>query len=398
MDDVALLEQRLANPSPGHVEAIRSQITELGELISSNEDRQMTIYVSMAESSGYLSPDLFLFQVQELEQDLLPTDAWTVGVVHVSLVVNGPASLIVEAFLDWLMQLLSRREMVGAAMANGASYLDLETAAGSADTHAHAEAVDALQNGWRSAARLVQSRSSQAGISLKLMFEDEPVCSPAQAERIGTLCDWAYNSCAVVRGAVDGAVNMIASNPWKIHGSALPASMARELEASMSILEIERFFAHASRDALVRGNGFLAFNQLEPIGAYCLDPTKVEIAGNDTFRVMNSSGRAEEVLDPVLHQRGLEYFGTRVGHSVLLPLIPQIARARAAKFVLAATNTIDMDQVEAGPVRTKLLAQEGVFEHLVDELDRDVARLLPVLDRMRRSDQRELYLSAHVDL
>lgn len=296
-------------PDSAHRAASQRALSEVCEEISRMGEGSTLVEVHVHSAlNSFASSELYLFSLVPL----MSSGSFYGGVsegepVHVAVLANQPVSVQVESLISFMSQLVERQRLIGRQQAAQVPVEGLPEGLSQADTRGVGDVVDELRLGWQEAARRLARRASSAGIRLVVAYRPAFASGPDRLDARVPLLRRVYNEFDDVRDAIDRLVGVIAGRESRVSGR-VPEEIRRRLQTSASLSGTAQHFAQAIRDALVFGNGYVAFTSVEPFGPYNLDPTSVDPTEEDLCR---RNGR--RIKPDAVHFTGLGQLETRLG-------------------------------------------------------------------------------------
>ncbi|WP_157598517.1 hypothetical protein [Phycicoccus sp. Root101] len=297
-------------------------------------------------------------------------------------VLNNSIEAQVESTLVSLAMLIARQELV-VKMREG-EIITLPDRAGRVDEDTTKDIGDDVRlNGWRSAARAIRARAEAADCSLHVEYR-APLMEGETARDRMLLARHVYNTLPGARGTVDRVVEML-SQGWSITG----AGDERSLQRGRDMLEglgISYLLAHVSRDAMVCGVGALSLGNIPLEDPWLIRPEDISSVSDDGDSVFRRNGDSIERVQPVLALSGAAQVDSRVGLSLLEPLVVNAANRDLYLRILLSARVVQKvqqrlpDQVrqwaeETTPMATRQLTTlantaEGTFNPAIFRLSK----------------------------
>lgn len=297
-------------PSPGdsHLDRSQAALLELVDVVNAAAAGQTTLRVCLhSVINRFAQPLLFIFNLELIDDGRFADPENLDEPFHMAVVANQPVEVQVEATLDMLAQFIERQERV-IEMRDSDEPIDAISArVAAADRVGHEQTVDELRYGWRSAARSTARGAADYDLSLQLSYEPRFLDSTEQTRTRFPLLRRAYNKFDDFRELVDRMVGAIAGRESRVAGG--PERARLWLQQRTAVSGTMQYFAQAMRDALVLGNGYVRFTDVEPIGAYNLRPEDAHPIDRFHARLLRSG----EAVDRALVFEGFEQPGTAVG-------------------------------------------------------------------------------------
>jgi hypothetical protein len=307
----------VAHPSDARVAQSREALTSVAAAIGATVPRdqsltELTVVLSHADHQGFLNPRLYDFNLYPVAGSGVG-DPFEAGFpVRFVSVVNQPVAVQTESVITTLSTLVARQAKMASIRSGEAEVSDIDRIAAETDEIAHNQVVDVLRHGWRAAAETVARQAVAAGFVLRVRYEQ--VAVPARedlAVRMPALRR-AYNDLPVARDAVDRFVSAIAPRGQVVAGPEVPEAIRAFVQQELGLGALRQYLAEVLRDALVTGNGYLAFGRTAPVSVYALRPDTAVDVGDNT-----AAPEAGSPAVRALHLRGLEQPSSKYGLGVL---------------------------------------------------------------------------------
>ena len=307
----------VAHPSDARVAQSREALTGVASVIEAAVPRdqplrELVVVLSHADHQGFLNTRLHNF-------NLYPVDGSGVGdpfeaglPVRFVSVVNQPVAVQTEFVITALSTLVARQAKMASIRSGEAEVTDIDRIAAETDEIAHNQVVDVLRHGWRAAAETVARQAVAAGFALRVRYEQAAVAAREDVARRMPALRRAYNNLPIARDAVDRFVSAIAPRGQVVAGPEVPEAVRAFAQQELGLGSLQQYLAEVLRDALVTGNGYLAFGRAAPVAIYALPPDTAVDLGDGT-----AAREADSPAVPALHLRGLEQPGSRYGLGVL---------------------------------------------------------------------------------
>jgi hypothetical protein len=253
--------------------------------------------------------------------------------------VNQPAAVQTESIIIALSTLVARQDLIARIKVSKGEIAEIDRMAAETDDIAHNQIVDVLRHGWRAAAEMVARQALAADFVLRVKYEPVPVSTQQEVARRMPALRRAYNSLPIVREAIDRFVSSIAPRGHIVAPPEVPEAVRAFTQQELGLGSLRQYLAEALRDALVTGNGYVAYNTTAPFAVYNLRPDDALDAGNGMV-APQSGERAVHAL----HLRGLEQPGSRYGLGIL-----ELAMSHVQQLDVFGASTALAHQVLAEP-------------------------------------------------
>lgn len=336
----------VAHPSDARVAQSREALKGVASAMHAAAPREKTlrdlaVVLSHADHQGFLNSQLHNFNLYPVAESEVG-DPFEAGLpVRFVVVVNQPVAVQIESVITALSMLVARQAKM--ASVQSGEVPDIDRIAAETDEVAHNQVVDVLRHGWRAAAETVARQAVASGFALRVSYEQAAVAAREDVARRMQVLRRAYNELPIARDAVDRFVSAIAPRGQIVAGPEVPEAVRAFAQQELALGSIRQYLAEVLRDALVTGNGYLAFGRTAPVVAYALRPdTAVDLGDDMAAPGANSS--------PVraLHLRGLEQPGSRYGLGVL-----ELALSRLQQSDVFSASASFARQVLATPSRAE---------------------------------------------
>jgi hypothetical protein len=382
-----------------HIKAGSAALTEIARRASKSAEKSdltpVRLRVGHLDHGAFLSLQLNLFPIYQVEEDRLVDIRQRGSEVLVAIVVNQPVELQIRSLLKFMNSLVARQSLIGRKVLQGdIGSIDAEVE--SADAAAESDIEDGLRGGgdWRLAADAIAERALSAGLQLDARFV-APLLSLEELALRAPILRCVYNTEPSVRNAVDKAASLLAL-PLKLEGPDVPDEMMAYAQQVLEAGQLKRYLAHLARDAFVSGNGYLTFgsttsNLPEP---KLLKPEKVRVTGPEQYEVLDDFGSATAVTGRVIHMRGAHQVNSPYGISVLEPFVVIVGQR---DVMVAVQQDIQRFEREASftqlPQIRKWADEVGPLaaRSIREAPDRIKSVLGDAVDAYREPDPEELY-------
>jgi hypothetical protein len=307
----------VAHPSDARVAQSREALTGVASVIEAAVPRdqplrELVVALSHADHQGFLNTRLHNFNLYPVVESGVG-DPFEAGLpVRFVSVVNQPVAVQTESVITALSTLVARQAKMASIRSGEADVTDIDRITAETDEIAHNQVVDVLRHGWRSAAETVARQAVVAGFTLRVRYEQAAVAAREDLAGRMPALRRAYNDLPVARDAVDRFVSAIAPRGQVIAGPEVPEAVRAFAQQELGLGSLRQYLAEVLRDALVTGNGYLAFGRTAPVAVYALRPDTAVDLGDGTAAPETGSAAVRAV-----HLRGLEQPGSRYGLGVL---------------------------------------------------------------------------------
>lgn len=297
-----------SHPEQRHIERSQEELGELVGVVNQAAAGDMPLRVCLhSVINTFAHPLLYVFNLDVLDEsgfaDLDDPDL----TLHIAVIANQPVELQVQATLGFLGQLLERQDHIDRMRTSDEPIDSLDARVAAADRTGHEETADQLRYGWRSAARETARRAADRGHRLQLSYQPRYLESTRQARGRYGLLRRTYNEFGGFRELIDRMVGVIAGRETRMAGGS--EQVRRWLQQRNAVAGTMQYFAQATRDSLVLGNGYVKFTDTEPVGAYNLRPEETHPISRHRVRDLESG----DALDRALAFAGFEQPDTLVG-------------------------------------------------------------------------------------
>lgn len=334
----------VAHPSDARVaqsrEALVGVAAAIEAAVSPDQSlRELGVVLSHADHQGFLNARLHDFNLYPVDESGVG-DPFADGLpVRFVSVVNQPVAVQTESVITALSMLVARQAKMAAVRAGEAEVTDIDRVAAESDDIAHNQVVDVLRHGWRAAAEMVARQAVAAGFALRVRYEQVAVAAREDVARRMPTLRRAYNDLPIARDAVDRFVSAIAPRGQIVGGPEVPEAVRAFVQQELGLGSMRQYLAEVLRDALVTGNGYLAFGRAAPVAVYGLRPDTAVDLGDGT-----AAPKADSPAVHALHLRGLEQPGSLYGLGVL-----ELALSRLQQLDIFSQSAAFAKQVLATP-------------------------------------------------
>lgn len=227
--------------------------------------------------------NLFAFHVWGVDSESRLIDPLTEGdELTLALVANQPVELQLENAIEFLYSLAGRQGLESQVRAGDEEVAEIIERSVAADREAARQMVERYRYGWREAARGAVDALESAGFTLSARYELDVFPRRLDIDRRLPLLRRLYNEFDLVRSSVDRIVGTVGGREGVVRGGM--ESIRGWTQQQLTLLDIRRYMNHSLRDGEVCGNGYLAFNELEPFAPYAVRPEDVRIVGGSFSR------------------------------------------------------------------------------------------------------------------
>lgn len=296
------------SPSDEHLLDSAKALTRVAEVVRDNSGDGISrpIRIGHLINNGFLSLLVYGLPILEFENNSLVDLARSEVPLTYAVVVNQPIDVQVETTVSFLADFVSRQQYIAGVLKNSdsAAMRRIDLTVRDISRLSQETVIDDLALGWEMSAARVARRASEIGWRLDVSYVDSLVSSYSAIAHRTPLLKRIYNTSEEVRNAVDGTVALIGTRDMKVVGGG-SESLRSYLQQQLAVSSARRYINHAFRDALVTGNGYLAFRKDEPFSLYNLAPESVEVPSEGRYVIHELDGSRHPATDEVLHIRGL---------------------------------------------------------------------------------------------
>jgi len=311
----------LLDPSPEHTrrsgEAMEALAAVLSSASQNHRGERHALVISHMQNNGMLSPLFYGGALANLDESGHFLDPMSPGqIVQFVVTLNQPVQLQIETVLTFLAQLVRRQGKIWQSAEQRSDMSEIDVIAGDLDERAVSDTVDTLRHGWRLTAETIAQQASEIGIRIEPKYRADPFPVRESLRKRLPQLKRIYNTFPTIRDAVDRTISAMSGREPLVIGGALPNAQRDFLQQRTSLMSVTKYVNHYFRDALVCGNGYLAFGDSQPLGVSNLRPEDVRITKPNEFAI-DRDGVVETIRDRVLHQRGLKQIISPYGLSLL---------------------------------------------------------------------------------
>ena len=334
----------VAHPSDARVAQSREALSGVASAVEAAVPRDqllkdLVVVLSHADHQGFLNMRLHDFNLYPVVGSGVG-DPFEAGLpVRLVAVANQPVAVQTESVITALSMLVARQAKMDSVLSGEAEVTDIDRIAAETDEIAHNQVVDVLRHGWRSAAETVARQAVAAGFALRVSYEQAAVAAREDVARRMPALRRAYNDLPIAHDAVDRFVSAIAPRGQIVAGPEVPEAVRAFAQQELGLSSLRQYLAEVLRDAVVTGNGYLAFGRTAPVAVYALRPDTAVDLGDDM-----AAPEADSPPVRALHLRGLEQPGSRYGLGVL-----ELALSRLQQSDIFSASTSFARQVLATP-------------------------------------------------
>jgi hypothetical protein len=318
----------VADPSPARVAQSQQALSEVARAVNEASSRSqnlkpLNVVLGHLDHQGFLATNLQTFHLSPVNDDGTVDDPFTAEKpITFASIVNQPVAIQVESIITSMSKLVARQAQLKRVKSDNADVSEIDIAMAETDEIAHNQIVDVLRHGWRAAAEMLARQAGNAGFVLDVSYDHVLVGSrEAVVQRMPALRR-AYNSLPIARDAVDRFVSSIAPRGLIVAPPEVPEAVRAFAQQEMHLGFYRQYLAHALRDALVTGNGYLAFTSIPPFSVFNLRPDDAVDAGRGM--VLPKTG---EPAVNALHLRGLDQPNSIHGLGILELALPNLQSA-----------------------------------------------------------------------
>jgi hypothetical protein len=394
-----------------HVKASAKALNEVARLVTADPEvpdvRPLHVRLSHFEHGGMLSLQLFGFSVLPATGQSVtipfppgmterppatglrpPEEASAQAPTIYAVVANHPVPAQIEHTLASLAKLVARQELRAAG--KDIDVAELDTLATAVDTEAETSVTDMFRSqGWRATAQALSVRSAAAGVPLVVAYSPVLMDPTALALRAPILRR-VYNEMPNVRSAIDKVAAYLSQGLISIGGGS--EQISAYVRDYLDVGDTRTYLAHLVRDALVCGNGYLAFGPMPDEDIRLLRPEHVTALDGNTVRV--SEGDAETIYKPVLHDAGAEQCDSPYGLSVLEPFVSLQIRRELMLQTIEFADFYGQPSVPE-PLRTKAVQNVPLARRTLESIDKQIAATLGSLRSFQAESPPDLYFPGH---
>jgi hypothetical protein len=354
----------LIRPSEDH--AIRSSqaLAEVADRVSSSTSssgsgKLLEVVVSHVDHSGFLSPRVHLFNLLPIVEGKVKNPFYLVEPLRFVVMLNLSVSLQVQSLLSSLSQLITRQSHLVEMLATNRDVTSIDIESTAWDAAAQNEVVDVLRYGWLEAADQIARNAASVGFRLKVEYQR--TAEPNREALAGRLSAVrrAYDKIDLVKTAVDKFVAALSTSMQLTSQSVVPDATIDTVREHFMLGHLRHCLAQALRDAVVAGNGFVAFTDAEPITTYNLLPDLAELVAND-----KATPQAGDDPVRVLHLKGLGQLGSDYGLSLLEPAIQQLQLVDMFADINAAAESLP--PIARQQISTTISNTDNMQQRLLD--------------------------------
>jgi hypothetical protein len=301
-----------SEPSPSRVSRTIGVLEEVAAAATMPGEPTLSVCLTSVVLPAGLPFNLQAFALQEVDDDgRVTTDAARDEVLY-AIVANQAVDLQREIAITSLFQLLGRQALVSAAMADSASLADLPARASTVDEERTERAGSQLRGDWRAAIQSLHAEAGAAGVVLGVRYAPDPFPDAEAVRRRYPALRRAYDELNVARDAIDRAVGVLATAPWKIVGG--DEHQRRIVQEQVEAMQLSHFVAQGTRDGYALGDGYVLFGgEAERIRA--LRPERVLLRDDRMFE--QTPGGDKDVTEGMVHIQGMTQLRSPYGVSLL---------------------------------------------------------------------------------
>jgi len=346
-------------------------------------------------NNGMLSLRLYGFPILSIAGDQL-ADISKQGVdINYAVILNQPVSVQIEHTIAFLADFVSRqrylRDLLRSRDRSAMRRVDLSI--GELSRLSQESVIDDLAIGWEVSAVRVARRASELGIRLQVSYEGDLLPTYDNVAQRIPITKKIYNESEDARVAIDTTVGLIGGREMQIVGGGSEA-MRSFLQQQLLVSSSRQYINHAVRDALVTGNGYLAFRVDQQFSFHNLDPERTRVRGRDRYQVAGPDNRMTDIDDSVIHLRGLRQPKSEYGVSLLEVFVGDYFQTKTfanldasipldAPWRLIPQNRRQLEEID-DQRRRILQAQRSRFEDV-----------LPFVRQQARASQADLYFPGY---
>ncbi len=343
-DDVVI-----GQPAASHIARSGEALTEVADAFtrassapSSASPRVLDVVISHADHQGFLTADLRFFHLPPVAEGGAVLDSFEPGrPVRFVFLVNQPVSVQVESAITSMSSLAARQAKIAQVQAGAEDVTEIDRWMAKSDDVARNEVVDVLRHGWQAATEYVVRQAVSAGFTFRVNYQSATAPKREEVVRRMPALRRAYNSMPTVRDAVDRFVSSIAPRGRIVAPPEVPEAVRAFAQQESSLGAWGRYTAELLRDALVVGNGYLAFDTSAPFKIYNLRPDDAVDVGDEM-----ASPSSDEAPVHALHLRALQQPGSAYGLGIVELALPYLQQLDVFNETAAFAN-----QVLATPAR-----------------------------------------------
>jgi hypothetical protein len=307
----------VAHPSDARVAQSREALTSVASVVEAAVPhdptlRELAVVLSHVDHQGFLNTQVQNFNLYPVVGSGVGDPFEAALPVRFVSVVNQPVAVQTESVITALSTLVARQTKMASIRSGEAEVTDVDRIAAETDEIARNQVVDVLRHGWRAAAETVARQAVAAGFVLRVRYEQPAVAAREDVAQRMPALRRAYNDLPIARDAVDRFVSAIAPRGQIVAGPEVPEAVRAYAQQELGLGSLRQYLAEVLRDALVAGNGYLAFGRTAPVSVYALRPDTAVDLGDDT-----ASPEPDSPGVHALHLRGLEQPGSKYGLGVL---------------------------------------------------------------------------------
>lgn len=343
-DDVVI-----GQPAPSHIARSGEALAEVADAFtrassapSSASLRVLDVVISHADHQGLLAADLRYFHLPPVDESGAVLDPFEPGrPVRFVFMVNQPVRVQVESLITSMSSLAARQAKIAQVQAGAEDVTEIDRSMAKTDEVARNEVVDVLRHGWQAATEYVVRQAISAGFAFRVIYQSATAPTREEVVRRMPALRRAYNAMPTVRDAVDRFVSSIAPRGRIVAPPDVAEAVRAFAQQELGLGAWGRYTAELLRDALVVGNGYLAFGTSEPFMIYNLRPDDAVDVGDEMV-----APSASEAPVHALHLCALQQPDSAYGLGIVELALPYLQQFDVFNEATAFAN-----QVLATPAR-----------------------------------------------
>lgn len=344
-DDGADEEFSFAQPGATQIRRSKAAFEELASEFATaaarvKDERQIDVLVGHVDHAGYLSSRLHVISSLPVV-DQRPVSPFEINApVRYLVPLNISVALQRQSVLSSISRLIVRQSNLEKVQDSNFDVSRLDQQSLEWDAAAQNQLVDVLRYGWKAAIASIAREAKARGIVLNFCYEPTPYADMTDiAQKIPAFVR-AYNEVSLVRELLDRCVFTISGAMRLVASAYLPDVVVDGSRELLTLGRMRQSLAQAIRDALVTGNGYVAFSDFEPLSTYNIDPADGREANSK--QVVDPHG----VIVPGVHMTGMRQIESPYGLSLLEPILQHLQSRDIYQSVRARIEDLEPDQRE----------------------------------------------------
>lgn len=285
------------DPTTEHQARSAQALQELASELSCSKGERQPVKIKLHHLQNlFASVLLFGFHLQHITAEgAFDYDRPQENTVHYAVIVNQPVPVQLQSTVDFVSQFLERQSTIERHLSDrSANIRGLLAETNQADLDASARTIDELRFGWRESARRVAERAQSLALDISVEYSPNFLENHHDWKRRVPLLRYAYNQFQDFRSLIDRTVATIVTQRSRVEA---PEAIRKHLQQWSTVVSPEKYFAQALRDGLVLGNGYVAFQETEPVGVYALRPERhIPTSTNTAKEITEQTKSHTEVL------------------------------------------------------------------------------------------------------